>query len=196
MVRPGCNRGRESKLMSPPLNMPPVDLVLSTGTTFQTELAARDVLDGRRKGVRAFLPFAGPAIIASVGYMDPGNFATNIQAGSTYGYELLWVVLAANLVAMLFQGMSAKMGIVTGRNLAELCREQFSRRTVVGMWIASEIAAMATDIAEFLGGALGISLLFHFWLLCGLRVTGVATFAILRLDNGSFKGAADQFLRD
>jgi manganese transport protein len=167
--------------------MPPVDLVLSTGTTFQTELAARDALDGRRKGLRAFLPFAGPAIIASVGYMDPGNFATNIQAGSTYGYELLWVVLAANLVAMLFQGMSAKMGIVTGRNLAELCREQFSRRTVVGMWIASEIAAMATDVAEFLGGALGISLLFHVSLLCGMCVTGVVTFLILSLDKRGFR---------
>jgi manganese transport protein len=173
--------------MPPPLNMPPVDLVLSTGTTVQTELAARDALDGRRKGVRAFLPFAGPAIIASVGYMDPGNFATNIQAGSTYGYELLWVVLAANLVAMLFQGMSAKMGIVTGRNLAELCREQFSRRTVVGMWIASEIAAMATDVAEFLGGALGISLLFHVSLLCGMCVTGVVTFVILSLDKRGFR---------
>ncbi|HEY3656159.1 MAG TPA: Nramp family divalent metal transporter [Steroidobacteraceae bacterium] len=173
--------------MSPPLNMPPVDLVLSTGTTFQTELAARDALDGRRKGLRAFLPFAGPAIIASVGYLDPGNFATNIQAGSTYGYELLWVVLAANLVAMLFQGMSAKMGIVTGRNLAELCREQFSRWTVVGMWIASEIAAMATDVAEFLGGALGISLLFHVSLLCGMCVTGVVTFAILSLDKRGFR---------
>jgi manganese transport protein len=167
--------------------MPPADLVLSTGTTFQTELAARDALDGRRKGLRAFLPFAGPAIIASVGYLDPGNFATNIQAGSTYGYELLWVVLAANLVAMLFQGMSAKMGIVTGRNLAELCREQFSRRTVVGMWIASEIAAMATDVAEFLGGALGISLLFHVPLLCGMCVTGVVTFAILSLDKRGFR---------
>src|SRR6202166_409504 len=187
MVRPGCNRGRESKLMSPPAIESAIPLVLSTGTTLQTELAARDALDGRRKGVRAFLPFAGPAIIASVGYMDPGNFSTNIQAGSTYGYELLWVVLAANLVAMLFQAMSAKLGIVTGRNLAELCREQFSRRTVVGMWIASEIAAMATDIAEFLGGALGISLLFHVSLLCGLSVTGVATFAILRLDKRGFR---------
>jgi len=171
----------------PPLNMPPVDLVLSTGTTLQTELAARDALDGRRKGLRAFLPFAGPAIIASVGYMDPGNFATNIQAGSTYGYELLWVVLAANLVAMLFQAMSAKMGIVTGRNLAELCREQFSGRTVVGMWIASEIAAMATDVAEFLGGALGISLLFHVSLLCGMCVTGVVTFVILSLGKRGFR---------
>src|SRR5882762_10674708 len=134
--------------MSPPLNMPPVDLVLSTGTTFQTELAARDALDGRRKGLRAFLPFAGPAIIASVGYMDPGNFATNIQAGSSYGYQLLWVVLLANVVAMLFQAMSAKLGIVTRRNLAELCREQFSPRIVGGMWVASEVAAMATDLAE------------------------------------------------
>src|SRR5882724_5975675 len=179
--------GRKSKLMSPPLNMPPVDLVLSTGTTLQTELAARDALDGRRKGLRAFLPFAGPAIIASVGYMDPGNFATNIQAGSTYGYQLLWVVLIANLGAMLFQAMSAKLGIVTGRNLAELCREQFPRRVVIGMWIASEIAAMATDVAEFLGGALGISLLFHVSLLTGLSVTGLVTFAILQLDKRGFR---------
>ena len=167
--------------------MPPVDLVLSTGTTSQTELAARDALDGRRKGLRAFLPFAGPAIIASVGYMDPGNFVTNIQAGSTYGYELLWVVLAASLVAMLFQAMSAKLGIVTGRNLAELCREQLPRPIVIGMWIASEIAAMATDIAEFLGGALGVSLLFHVSLLCGLMVTGAVTFAILQLDKRGFR---------
>jgi manganese transport protein len=119
--------------------------------------------------------------------MDPGNFATNIQAGSTHGYELLWVVLAASLVAMLFQAMSAKLGIVTGRNLAELCREQLSRPVVVGMWIASEIAAMATDIAEFLGGALGISLLFHVSLLCGLIVAGAVTFAILQLDKRGFR---------
>jgi manganese transport protein len=155
--------------------------------TLQTELAARDALEGRRKGVRAFLPFAGPAIMASVAYMDPGNFATNIQAGSTYGYQLLWVVLIANLVAMLFQAMSAKLGIVTGRNLAELCREQFPRRIVIGMWLASEVAAMATDIAEFLGGALGISLLFHLSLACGLSITGVVTFALLRLDKNGFR---------
>ena len=170
--------------MTPSVNESAISLGL---TTLQTELAARDALDGRRKGLRAFLPFAGPAIIASVGYMDPGNFATNIQAGSTYGYELLWVVLAASLVAMLFQAMSAKLGIVTGRNLAELCREQFSRPVVIGMWIASEIAAMATDIAEFLGGALGVSLLFHVSLLCGLTVTGVVTFAILQLDKRGFR---------
>ena len=173
--------------MPPPANESAIDLGLMSGTTLRTELAARDALDGRRKGVRAFLPFAGPAIIASVGYMDPGNFATNIQAGSTHGYELLWVVLAASLVAMLFQAMSAKLGIVTGRNLAEICREQLSRPVVVGMWIASEIAAMATDIAEFLGGALGISLLFHVSLLCGLIVTGAVTFAILQLDKRGFR---------
>jgi manganese transport protein len=155
--------------------------------TLQTELAARDALDGRRKGLRAFLPFAGPAVIASVAYMDPGNFATNIQAGSTYGYQLLWVVLIANLVAMLFQAMSAKLGIVTGRNLAELCREQFPRPVVLGMWIASEIAAIATDVAELLGGALGIALLFHVPLLCGLIVTGVVTLAILQFDKGGFR---------
>src|SRR5712664_4171400 len=120
-------------------------------------LAGNEVFAGRCRGLRSLLPFAGPAIMASVAYMDPGNFATNIQAGSTYGYQLLWVVLIANLVAMLFQAMSAKLGIVTGRNLAELCREQLPRRIVIGMWLASEIAAMATDIAEFLGGALGVS---------------------------------------
>jgi manganese transport protein len=167
--------------------MPPADVALISGTTLQTELAARAALDGRRKGVRAFLPFAGPAIIASVGYMDPGNFATNIQAGSTYGYQLLWVVLIANLVAMLFQAMSAKLGIVTGRNLAELCREQFPRPVVVGMWIASEIAAIATDVAEFLGGAVGISLLFHVSLLSALIATGVVTLAILKLDKRGFR---------
>ena len=172
--------------MPPPVNESAIPLGLS-GATLQTELAARDALDGRRKGVRAFLPFAGPAIVASVSYMDPGNFATNIQAGSTYGYELLWVVLAASLVAMLFQAMSAKLGIVTRRNLAELCREQLPRPVVIGMWIASEIAAMATDIAEFIGGALGVSLLLHVSLLCGLTVTGVVTFAILQLDRRGFR---------
>jgi manganese transport protein len=167
--------------------MPAPDLALIPGTTVQTELAARAVLDGRRKGVRAFVPFAGPAIIASVGYMDPGNFATNIQAGSTYGYQLLWVVLLANLVAMLFQAMSAKLGIVTGRNLAELCRDQFPRPVVAGMWVASEIAAIATDVAEFLGGAVGISLLFHVSLLSGLIATGAVTLAILQLDKRGFR---------
>ncbi len=157
------------------------------GATHRTELAAREALSGQRKGLSALLPFVGPAVIASVAYMDPGNFATNIQAGSTCGYELLWVVMLASLAAMLFQAMSAKLGIVTGSNLAELCREQFPKPVVLGMWCASEVAAMATDIAEFLGGALGFSLLFHVSILFGLVVTGVVTSAILLLDKGGFR---------
>jgi manganese transport protein len=144
----------------------------------RTTAAVREVLDGKRLGARAILPFAGPAVIASVAYIDPGNFATNIQAGARYGYALLWVVLLANGVAMLFQGMSAKLGIVTNRNLAELCRQHFPRPVVLCMWAVSEIAAMATDLAEFLGGAIGLSLLFHLPLLAGMVVTGVATYAI------------------
>src|ERR1700721_3063508 len=169
--------------MTTALKRPLGGLVLAGGSGQQLEIAARDLLPGRRAGARALLRFSGPAVMASVGYMDPGNFATNIQAGSTYGYQLLWVVLAANLIAMVFQGMSAKLGIVTGRSLAELCRDQFPRRVAIGMWIASEIAAMATDVAEFLGGALGISLLLHVSLLCGLVLTGAITLAILQLDK-------------
>jgi manganese transport protein len=169
------------------VSKPSVELALDSGVTLDTEIAAHGALDGRRKGVGAILPLAGPAIIASVGYMDPGNFATNIQAGAGYGYQLLWVVLIANLAAMLFQAMSAKLGIVTRRNLAELCRQEFPPRMVLSMWVASEVAAIATDLAEFLGGAIGLSLLFHFSLLCGLCITGVVTFAILQLDKRGFR---------
>jgi manganese transport protein len=154
--------------------------------------SARPPLSGSPAGaafgnLRSMLSLAGPAVIASVAYMDPGNFATNIQAGSTYGYELLWVVLLASLVAMLFQAMSAKIGIVTGRSLAELCRDTFPRPVVIGMWIASEIAAMATDLAEFMGGALGVSLLCHVALGWGLLVTGGVTYAILSLDGRGWR---------
>ncbi|WP_186010882.1 Nramp family divalent metal transporter [Burkholderia gladioli] len=160
---------------------------LSGTASTETVTAMRDALDNERRGIRALLPFAGPAVIASVGYMDPGNFATNIQAGSTYGYELLWVVLLASLVAMLFQAMSAKLGIVTGRSLAELCRDSFPRPLVIAMWIGSEIAAMATDLAEFMGAAMGISLLFHLALGWGLLITGVVTVGILSLDKKGFR---------
>lgn len=160
----------------------------SRGTlTTRTERAVVEVLDGRRRGFRAMLPFFGPAVIASIAYMDPGNFATNIQAGAKYGYTLLWVVLVANLIAMLFQGLSAKLGIVTGRNLAEVCRDEYPRPVVWAMWVASEIAAMATDLAEFLGGAIGLSLLFGLPLLYGMAVTAVITYAILLLDRGGFR---------
>jgi manganese transport protein len=119
--------------------------------------------------------------------MDPGNFATNIQAGAKYGYTLLWVVLLANLIAMLFQALSAKLGIVTGRNLAEMCREQFPRPVVWSMWVISEIAAMATDLAEFLGGAIGLSLLFGLPLLQGMVITGVIVYGILLFERFGFR---------
>ena len=155
--------------------------------TDRTTAAVREALTGRRRGPRAWLPFAGPAFICSVAYMDPGNFATNIQAGAKYNYSLLWVVLLANIVAMLFQGLSAKLGIVTNRNLAELSREHFPRPVVWAMWVISEIAAMATDLAEFLGGAIGLSLLFGMPLLWGMVVTAIVTFGILAFQRQGFR---------
>jgi manganese transport protein len=155
--------------------------------TDRSVAAARDVLTGRRGGLRAYLAFAGPAVIASIAYMDPGNFATNIQAGAKYGYTLLWVVLAANLIAMLFQALSAKLGIVTGRNLAEMCREHFPRPLVWAMWVVSEIAAMATDLAEFLGGAIGLSLLFQMPLFAGMAVTAAVTYGVLMFEGFGFR---------
>jgi manganese transport protein len=153
----------------------------------RTTWAVREVLDGRRRGLRALLPFVGPAVVASVAYIDPGNFATNIEAGARYGYRLLWVVLLANAVAMLFQAMSAKIGIVTNKNLAELSREHFPRKIVLAMWLVSEIAAMATDLAEFLGGAIGLSLLLHLPLIAGMGVTAILTYGILMLDRTGFR---------
>jgi manganese transport protein len=150
-------------------------------------IAAREALAGERRGVRALLPFAGPAFIASVAYMDPGNFATNVQAGARYGYDLLWVVVLANVIAMLFQALSAKLGIVTGRNLAELCREHFPRPVVLSMWLGSEVGAMATDLAEFLGAAIGFALLFHLPILVGMALTAVATYALLLLGARGFR---------
>ena len=161
--------------------------VLPRNLSDRTELAIREVFGGRRRGLGAALLFAGPAVIASIAYMDPGNFATNIQAGASYGYTLLWVALLANLIAMLFQGLSAKLGIVTGRNLAEMSRDQFPLPVVVAMWIASEVAAMATDLAEFLGGAIGLSLLFNIPLLVGMIVTAIVTYGVLLFERGGFR---------
>jgi manganese transport protein len=155
--------------------------------TDRTTVGIREALAGRGRGVRSALLFTGPAVIASIAYMDPGNFATNIQAGARYGYTLLWVVLAANLIAMLFQALSAKLGIVTGRNLAELCREQFSRPVVIAMWLVSEVAAMATDLAEFLGGAIGLSLLFQMPLIAGMFVTGIVTYGVLLFERRGYR---------
>jgi manganese transport protein len=153
----------------------------------QTVLGIREVLDGRRRGPRTALLFAGPAVIASIAYMDPGNFATNIQAGARYGYALLWVVVLANLIAMLFQALSAKLGIVTGRNLAEMCREHAPRPAAYAMWAASEVAAMATDLAEFVGAAIGLSLLFGLPLLAGMACTGLITCGILMFERRGFR---------
>jgi manganese transport protein len=155
--------------------------------TGRSVAAARDVLAGRRSGLVARLAFIGPAVVASIAYVDPGNFATNIQAGASYGYELLWVVVAANLIAMLFQALSAKLGIVTGRNLAEMCRDRFPPAVVRAMWVVSEVAAMATDLAEFLGGAIGLALLFHLPLMAGMAVTAVITWGILMFDRAGFR---------
>jgi len=149
--------------------------------------AAREVLAGRRSGISAHFAFVGPAVVASIAYMDPGNFATNIQAGARYGYDLLWVVLAANMIAMLFQSLSAKLGIVTGRNLAEMCRDEFPPGVVWAMWIVSEIAAMATDLAEFLGGAIGLALLFRMPLLAGMAVTACITYGVLMFEGRGFR---------
>jgi manganese transport protein len=156
------------------------------GMTDRTVAGIREVLGGRARW-RSPLLFAGPAVVASIAYMDPGNFATNIQAGAKYGYALLWVVLTASLAAMLFQSLSAKLGIVTGRNLAELCREHFPKPVVWALWIVSEIAAMATDLAEFLGGAIGLSLLLHIPLLAGMGVTGILTYGILMFEGRGFR---------
>src|ERR1700758_2892565 len=155
--------------------------------TERTVVAARQVLDRQRLGWQRYLAFAGPAVVASIAYMDPGNFATNIQAGARYGYGLLWVVLLANLIAMLFQALSAKLGIVTGRNLAEMCRDQFPRPVVLAMWAVSEIAAMATDLAEFLGGAIGLSLLFRIPLLAGMLITAIVVYGILLFQRNGFR---------
>jgi manganese transport protein len=153
----------------------------------KTMTAAREALAGRRSGLRGFLPFAGPAVIASIAYVDPGNFATNIQGGAQFGYLLLWVVVLANVLAMLFQALSAKLGIVTGHSLAGLCRLHFPRPLVLAMWVVSEIAAMATDLAETLGAAIGLSLLFGIGLATGLLITFAATFAILLLQDRGFR---------
>jgi manganese transport protein len=154
-----------------------------------TSLTADDILRGKSKKSRLarLLPFLGPAFIASVAYMDPGNFATNIQGGAKFGYQLLWVILASNLMAMLIQSLSAKLGIASGHNLAEHCRNEFPRPVVIGMWIIAELVAVATDLAEFLGAALGFYLLFGMPLWIAGLITAVVTFLILGLERFGFR---------
>jgi manganese transport protein len=168
--------------------IPPKSATNRHGDT-RTLQAATDILRGssKRTGLARLLPFLGPAFIASVAYIDPGNFATNIQGGAEFGYMLLWVIVASNLMAMLIQSLSAKLGIATGHNLAEHCRNEFPRPVVIAMWVLMELVAMATDLAEFLGAALGFYLLFHIPLLAAALLTAVATFIILGLERRGFR---------
>jgi manganese transport protein len=149
--------------------------------------AARRSLEGRARGAARIWPFLGPAFVAAVAYIDPGNFATNIQGGAKFGYLLLWVVLAANLIAMVVQTQSAKLGIATGRNLPELCRELFGRKVSLGLWVQAEVVAMATDIAEVVGAALGLYLLFGIDLFVAGLIAGAGAFAILALQQMGFR---------
>jgi manganese transport protein len=149
--------------------------------------SAQLVLSGERRGVRSVLPFLGPAFIAAIAYVDPGNFATNMAAGSQFGYALLWVVLAANLMAMVVQTLSAKLGIATGRSLPEVCRDRFGSRVVVFLWLQAEAVAMATDLAEFVGAALGLNLVFGLSLWASAILTGLAAFAILGMQVRGFR---------
>jgi manganese transport protein len=149
--------------------------------------AAQEALDGERRGLRALWPFVGPAFIAAVAYVDPGNFATDVAGGAKFGYLLLWAVLGANLMAMLVQTLSAKLGIATGRNLAEVCREELPRRVSFGLWLQAEVIAMATDLAEVLGAALGLSLLFGIPLGWGAVIAVIAAFTILALQTSGFR---------
>lgn len=161
----------------------------SGGGDARTIAAADRVLGGdkQQNGLSRLLPFLGPAFIASIAYVDPGNFATNIQGGAKFGYTLLWVVVASNLMAMLVQSLSAKLGIATGHNLAELCRDHFSQPVVWGMWLIMELVAIATDLAEFIGAAVGFNLLFHIPLWLAGLITAFITFLILALQSRGFR---------
>jgi manganese transport protein len=155
----------------------------------KTVRSALDILDSKQKKSRLsrLMPFLGPAFVASVAYVDPGNFATNIEGGAKFGYMLIWVIVASNLMAMLIQTLSAKLGIATGMNLAEHCRVHFPKRVAVGMWVLMELVAMATDLAEFLGAALGFSLLLGLPLIVGAFLTAVVMFMILGLQRYGFR---------
>ncbi|HLV97324.1 MAG TPA: Nramp family divalent metal transporter [Ktedonobacterales bacterium] len=153
----------------------------------RTVAAAQATLAGKSRGIWRVLPFLGPAFIASVAYIDPGNFATNIQGGSAFGYQLLWVILASNLFAVLLQTLSAKLGIATGHNLPEICAKYLPRRVNLGLWLMAELAAMATDLAEFVGASLGFYLLLHIPLFLAGLLTGVVTFLLLGMRRFGFR---------
>nr|WGD87306.1 Nramp family divalent metal transporter [Bacillus subtilis] len=149
--------------------------------------AVQDALDGKIRGFRGSLPFLGPAFIATIAYIDPGNFATNISAGSKYGYMLLWVILFSNIMALLIQSLSAKLGIATGKNLPEVAREEFPKPVSIGLWIQGELVIIATDLAEFIGAALGLYLLFGIPMLEASIIAAIGSFAILELQRRGYR---------
>jgi manganese transport protein len=153
----------------------------------RTVAAARVALAGKGRAIGRVLPFLGPAFIACVAYIDPGNFATNIQGGSAFGYQLLWVILLSNLMAVLLQTLSAKLGIATGLNLPEVCCKHLPRGVNLLLWVVAEVAAMATDLAEFIGAALGFYLLLHIPLIWAGLLTGVVTFLLLGMRRYGFR---------
>ncbi|MFF2019887.1 MULTISPECIES: Nramp family divalent metal transporter [Bacillales] len=153
----------------------------------KVKISAQAVLDGEVKGLKRLLPFLGPAFIAAVAYLDPGNFATNITAGSKYGYLLLWVIVASNLMAVLIQSLSAKLGIATGKNLPEIAHDRFPKGVSIFLWIQSELVIIATDLAEFIGAALGLYLLFGIPMLPAALITAVGSFAILELQRRGYR---------
>ena len=164
---------------------PPGDVFVVEGGGGRRPSALETLLAKGR--TRALLTMLGPAFVAAIAYVDPGNFATNIQGGAQFGYLLLWVVLAANVVAMLIQYLSAKLGIVTDRDLPELVRDHYPRPVAWGLWIQAEVMAMSTDVAEFLGAAIGLNLLFHVPLLVAGILTGFIAFGILELQRHGFR---------
>ncbi|MEB6550094.1 Nramp family divalent metal transporter [Heyndrickxia sporothermodurans] len=153
----------------------------------KTRVSADAVLRGEVTGIKKILPFLGPAFIAAVAYIDPGNFATNITAGSKYGYLLLWVIAFSNLMAVLIQSLSAKLGIATGKNLPEVARDRFPKGVSIFLWIQSELVIIATDLAEFIGAALGLYLLFDIPMIPAALITAVGSFAILELQRRGFR---------
>ncbi|MGE6260764.1 Nramp family divalent metal transporter [Heyndrickxia sporothermodurans] len=152
-----------------------------------TNISAEAVLRGEVTGIKKILPFLGPAFIAAVAYIDPGNFATNITAGSKYGYLLLWVIAISNLMAVLIQSLSAKLGIATGKNLPEVARDQFPKGVSIFLWIQSELVIIATDLAEFIGAALGLYLLFNIPMIPAALITAIGSFAILELQRRGYR---------
>jgi len=137
--------------------------------------------------MRGVVALLGPAFVAAVAYIDPGNFATNFSAGAEFGYTLAWVIVVANLMAMLVQYLSAKIGVATGRDLPELCRQHFPRAVSRNLWVQAELIAMATDLAEFIGAAVGLNLLFHVPLFAAGLITAVVAFAILALEQRGYR---------